>query len=46
MTKPEQNSIRSFVIITYLLFWLLFLMTGLTVNLKAPDIVQTVMKNI
>jgi len=42
----KLGSIRTFVILTNLLFWVLFSITGLTVFLETPEIVQTVMKNI
>ena len=42
----KSGSLRTFVILTYLLFWVLFSVTGLTVYLKAPEIVQTVMQNV
>ena len=46
MAVSKPGSLRTFVILTYLLFWVLFSITGLTVYLKAPEIVQTVMQNI
>jgi membrane protease YdiL (CAAX protease family) len=46
MRKQHNDSIRSFVIYTYLLFWVLFLITGGTVYLKAPEFVQIIMKNV
>lgn len=46
MDKTGKSSFRLFVISTYLLFWALFLLTGLTAYLKAPDIVQKIMQHI
>ena len=46
MAVSKPGSLRTFVILTYLLFWVLFSITGLTVYLKAPEIVQTVMQNV
>ncbi len=46
MAISKSGSLRTFVILTYLLFWVLFSVTGLTVYLKAPEIVQTVMQNV
>lgn len=46
MAASKTGSLRTFVILTYVLFWGLFAITGLTVYLEAPEIVQTVMKNV
>ncbi|PKL24468.1 MAG: hypothetical protein CVV47_08455 [Spirochaetae bacterium HGW-Spirochaetae-3] len=46
MGQKEATSIRPFVLFTYLLFWILFSITGLAVFLQAPPIVLTVLKNI
>ena len=46
MAQADTGSIRFFVVATYLLFLLLFLITGVTVGLGAPEIVQIVMKNV
>lgn len=46
MEKTGKASFGIFVIGTYLMFWALFALTGLTIFLKAPDIVQTIMKHI
>lgn len=46
MAVSKSGSLRTFVILTYLLFWVLFSITGLTVYLKAPDYVQTIMQNV
>ena len=46
MAVSKSGSLRLFVILTYVLFWVLFSITGLTVYLNAPEIVQTVMKNV
>jgi len=42
----DRISLRIFVIYTYVLFWILFAITGLLVYLKAPEIAITVMKNV
>ncbi len=46
MADSKSGSLRTFVILTYLLFWVLLAITGLTVYLKAPGIVQTIMQNV
>ena len=46
MAQTDTGSIRFFVVATYLLFLLLFLITGVTVLLGAPEIIQIVMKNV
>ena len=44
MRQPAEGSIKIFVIYTYLLFWILFLITGGSIYLKAPQFIQTIMK--
>lgn len=46
MEKTEKGSFRLFIICTYLLFWVLFLLTGLTIYLKAPEVIQVIMKHV
>ena len=46
MENSAKEPFRSFIILTYLLFWLLFLITGGTVYLNAPVLVQKIMMNI
>jgi hypothetical protein len=38
--------LRTYLIYTYVLFWILFLITGGLVFMKAPAILQTIMKNV
>lgn len=42
----KHYSLKSFVLFTNVVFWLLFMLTGGLVYLKAPEIVLTIMKNI
>lgn len=42
----KHYSLKSFLVFTYFLFWILFAITGGLVFLKAPDMVLTIMKNL
>ena len=44
MRQSADGSIKIFVIYTYLLFWIFFLITGGSIYLKAPQFIQTIMK--
>ena len=44
MRQPHEGSIKIFVLYTYLLFWILFLITGAAIYLNAPLLIQTIMK--
>lgn len=46
MSTAFKKPVRAFVILTYLLFWILFSITGALVFSGAPEIYQTVMKNV
>lgn len=46
MRQPAEGSIKMFVIYTYLLFWILFLITGGIIYLRAPQFIQTIMNYI
>ncbi len=46
MRKSAEGSIKVFVIYTYLLFWILFLIAGGSIYFKAPQFIQTTMKYI
>jgi membrane protease YdiL (CAAX protease family) len=46
MKQTNISPIRFFLIATFLLFWVLFLITGAAVFGGAPEIVQTVLKNV
>ncbi|MEW6548032.1 MAG: type II CAAX endopeptidase family protein [Spirochaetota bacterium] len=41
-----KNAFRTYLAYTFALFWILFLITGALVFLKAPAILQTIMKNV
>lgn len=46
MNSTFKKPLRSFVILTFILFWILFLITGILVFSDAPDIYQVIMKNV
>lgn len=46
MKKLVTASIRKYLILTFLLFWILLSITGILIFLKAPDIVLVIFKNI
>lgn len=44
MKQPKEGSIKVFVIYTYLLFWIFFCFAGISIYVKAPQFIQTIMK--
>ena len=44
MKKAAASSVQIFFIYTYLLFWILFFITGGSIYIKAPQFIQTIMK--
>jgi len=46
MNRLLTASIRKYLILTFLLFWILLSITGILIFLKAPDIVQVIFKNV
>jgi membrane protease YdiL (CAAX protease family) len=46
MDKVERSNLRIYFIFTYVLFWVLLIVTGILISLKAPVIVQDIMKNV
>lgn len=41
--KKPKNSLLKFFLLTYLIFWVLFAITGATIMLKAPKAIQSIM---
>lgn len=46
MTKPADPALRLFFLSTYLIFWLLFALTGLSLSLGATEPLVTVLKDL
>jgi len=46
MKKAFSHPLRAFVLMTFVLFWILFSITGILVFSGAPEIFQTIMKNL
>jgi len=46
MSAAFKRPLRTFFVLTYILFWVLFTITGLLVFLGVPEIYQIIMKNV
>jgi membrane protease YdiL (CAAX protease family) len=46
MDKKEAKNLRLFFIWSYLMFWVLLVLTGILISLNVPTVVQDIMKNI
>jgi membrane protease YdiL (CAAX protease family) len=46
MQRSDSSNLRLFFVLSFLVFWCLLAATGVLVSLKAPRIVQDVMKNV
>lgn len=44
--KKETSNLRLFFIFTYLMFWVMLVLTGILANLKVPKIVVDIMSNV
>ncbi len=46
MGKQEAKYLRIYFILSYVIFWVLIVLTGLIIFLKAPLLIQNIMKNL
>lgn len=46
MSTTFKKPVRTFIILTYIVFWIIFSITGILVFYNAPDIYQVIMKNV
>lgn len=46
MSSAFKHPLRAFTLLTFVVFWILFACTGLLVALHAPQLLQTIMKNV
>lgn len=46
MSITDKKPIRTFIMLTYIIFWILFSITGIIVFTDAPQIYQVIMKNV
>ena len=46
MPETGKGYLRLFIICTYSMFWILLAVTGVLIYLKAPEVIQTIMKNV